>query len=178
MRWFAVVAFVGSIWSVAAGAAAESFRPTCFEVSERLLHAESRRSYGAVEGAYAALRADRCPMGIDAHLAGGRASAMLGEPQEALARFALAGVSGAPEVTTIEGTFGRARVGPRIGRERLVPSASGSLVVDTRAPEKRATLERATLALERDGVYEGLLPVGRYELGGAVIVVRPLRGER
>lgn len=155
---------------------AEGTPPACAEASAKLSDATSRGSYPAVEGAYAALRAGRCPMGVEAHLAGGRASAMLGEPHEALERFSLAGPSGAPEVVAIESAFGRSRLGPRVGREALEPATHGPRVVDTGAPEKRATVERARLVLEQGAVYEGLLPVGQYKLGRTTIVVRPLRG--
>lgn len=157
-------------------ASAEGTRPVCAEASAKLSDATSRGSYAAVEGAYAALRAGRCPMGVEAHLAGGRASAMLGEPQEALARFSLAGNPGAPEVVVIESAFGRSRLVPRVGREVLEPATDGPRVVDMGAQEKRATVERARLVLEQGAVYEGLLPVGRYKLGRTTIVVRPLRG--
>ncbi len=125
----------------------------------------ARAHWSGVDGTYRRLLAlPGAPLSYDDHWLGAQAAEALGEPAEVYRRLQAAIALDATDAAL----DWSARILINSGAVSLRTPGGGDLVALDMPfePDWRHTVEVAQAALRAQGAYEGLLPLGRYTLGG------------
>lgn len=130
-----------------------------------------RNAWAGVERAYEAMVATGCELDFDDHHVGAQSARTLGKIWEMYERFsAAAALDPRPEIAdTLKGfdaNYGRVRIQ---GDARRRPELHRPAMPF--APDQRKAIEWAQEVLAGTGSFEGMLPLGDYEVGGQPFTV-------
>ena len=132
----------------------------------------NRNAWTGVERAYQAMVRTGCTLTAPEHVLGGEAARHLGNTLNYVERL-----QSAQQVTADPGIAGQIElVGRRFGRVRIVakPRKPPELVPVEMpfAPEERSSIQYAQRQMADTGSFDGLLPLGNYQVGGEPFEVR------
>lgn len=138
---------------------------------EEMKKLATRNAWGGVERSYLSLVDLRLPIEFDVHFLGAEAARSLGKTYPMYRRLERAAeLDPQPEVLqtikAMEKAYGRLRIvgNPRWKAELVRPSMPF-------APDERKSIEFARSILLESGNFEGMVPVGDYQVGGKTFTV-------
>lgn len=159
--------------AVPAAARADCDKAEYNRLSSEAERLAQRNAWAGVERAYLAMVATGCALDFDDHHVGAQSARTLGKMWETYQRFsAAAALDPRPEIAeALQGfdqSYGRVRIQ---GDARRRPELHREAMPF--APDQRKAIEWAQEVLAGTGSFEGMLPLGDYEVGGQPFTVAP-----